>query len=101
MLYGLAWTGGLLGFVGQATDTPLLGSVSRASAFVLPSDALWKGASYFLQPAALLEVQRVARVASNPFSGTEPPTAAFVAWAALYAVVAAALAAWAFSRRDL
>lgn len=99
MLYGLAWIGGLLGVVGVATDTPALATLGRVTSVVMPSDALWKGASYHLQPPQMLAVQ--SRGGGNPFAGVEPAGAWLVAWAVAYAAVAVVLAALALRRRDL
>jgi Cu-processing system permease protein len=100
LLYGFAWVGGLLESIGKATDTPILETISRISQFLIPSDALWKGASYHLQSASLLESQRHF-AGSNPFIGLEPVSGGLLLWAALYVVTALALAVWAFDQRDL
>jgi Cu-processing system permease protein len=100
LLYGFAWVGGLLESIGKATDTPILETISRISQVLIPSDALWKGASYHLQSEGLLESQRNFS-GSNPFIGLEPISVALLIWAAVYIVLALAVAIWAFDRRDL
>ena len=100
LLYGFAWVGGLLESIGRATDTPILETISRISQVLIPSDALWKGASYHLQSASLLESQRNFG-SSNPFIGLEPVPLGLMLWAAMYIVITLALAIWAFDRRDL
>ena len=100
LLYGFAWVGGLLESIGRATDTPILETISRISQVLIPSDALWKGASYHLQSASLLESQRNFG-GSNPFIGLEPVPLGLMLWAAMYIVITLALAIWAFDRRDL
>jgi Cu-processing system permease protein len=100
LLYGFAWVGGLLESIGRATDTPILETISRISQVLIPSDALWKGASYHLQSASLLESQR-GFGGGNPFIGLEPIPLGLMLWAAMYIVITLALAIWAFDRRDL
>lgn len=100
LLYGFAWVGGLLESIGRATDTPILETISRISQVLIPSDALWKGASYHLQSASLLESQR-SFGGGNPFIGLEPVPLGLMLWAAMYIVLTLALAIWAFDRRDL
>ena len=100
LLYGFAWVGGLLESIGRATDTPILETISRVSQILIPSDALWKGASYHLQPEALLESQRRFG-GSNPFIGLEPVSLGLLLWAAVYVVITLGLAIWVFDRRDL
>ena len=100
LLYGFAWVGGLLESIGRATDTPILETISQVSQVLIPSDALWKGASYHLQSASLLESQRNFG-GGNPFIGLEPVPLGLMLWAAMYIVITLALAIWAFDRRDL
>jgi Cu-processing system permease protein len=100
LLYGFAWVGGLLESIGKATDTPILETISRVSQVLIPSDALWKGASYHLQSSGLLETQRNFG-GSNPFIGLEPISLALLLWAVVYVVLTLSLAIWAFNRRDL
>jgi Cu-processing system permease protein len=100
LLYGFAWVGGLLQSIGKATDTPILETISQISQILIPSDALWKGASYHLQSKSLLESQRNFG-GGNPFIGLEPVSLGLLLWAAVYIVIALALAIWAFDRRDL
>jgi Cu-processing system permease protein len=100
LLYGFAWVGGLLDSIGKATDTPILETISRISQVLIPSDALWKGASYHLQSEALLASQGNFG-GSNPFIGLEPISLALLVWAGVYIVIALAVAVWAFDRRDL
>jgi Cu-processing system permease protein len=100
LLYGLAWVGGLLESVGRATDTPVLVTISRVAQVLVPSDALWKGASFHLQSVALLDSQRNFG-GSNPFIGLEPSSPALLVWAACYVLLALGLAVWVFDRRDL
>ena len=101
LLYGMAWSGGLLQAVGDLTRTHLLTTLGQASVFLLPSDALWRGASYFLQPTWLLEVERQAPVRVNPFAGLEAPATWLVVYSAGFLVLTLCAAVFAFSRRDL
>jgi Cu-processing system permease protein len=96
----LAWVGGLLQSIGRATDTPFLEPISRISQVLIPSDALWKGASYHLQSVRLLESQR-SFGGGNPFVGLEPVSSALLVWAGAYVLITLGLAIWAFDRRDL
>ncbi|HEX2864538.1 MAG TPA: ABC transporter permease [Deinococcales bacterium] len=101
LLYGMAWAGGLLQAIGELTRTHLLSNLGQASVFLLPSDALWRGASYYLQPEWLLEVERQAPVRINPFAGMDPPAAWLIVYAAAFLLAALLGAVAAFNRRDL
>lgn len=105
LLYGLGFAGGILSSIGGSTDTPLLVRLGTWSTYVMPADALWKGASYYLQPQQLLDFQRYADNAGagggNPFLGTQPPSTTLLIWAGVYVVLALILALFIFRRRDL
>ncbi|WP_027480583.1 ABC transporter permease [Deinococcus pimensis] len=104
LLYGLGFAGGILSSVGAATDTPLLVRLGSVASYVMPSDSLWKGASYFLQPRTLIDLQRLREDADgggNPFVGTTPPDPTFLVWTGAYVLVTLALALLIFRRRDL
>lgn len=101
LLYGLSWVGGLLETIGRGTDTPLLVTMGDVSKVLAPSDALWKGASYFLLPESLLDFSQVARGGGNPFVGSAPVAPETLFWSAGYILLALAIAAIVFDKRDL
>src|SRR5262249_55768189 len=49
--YGLAWMAGVLGKIGLAIGASTLIGVSDASRYLLPTDALWQGVVYGLEPS--------------------------------------------------
>jgi ABC-type transport system involved in multi-copper enzyme maturation permease subunit len=103
-LFGLAWLGGILGFV--ATIPPgneLLANLGTAAGLLLPADAVWRGASFHVLPPGFLAVTSLAggEVDGPPFVSTAPMAPAMLAWALAYPAACLALAAAAFRRRDL
>ncbi len=102
-LFGLAWLGGIIEFVGGALRNDAMRDLGIAVSLLVPSDALWRGASYYVQSPLLLAANSAAAANAGglPFISTVPPTAAMVAWSAVYPLIALALAIAAFARRDL
>jgi Cu-processing system permease protein len=102
-LFGLAWLGGILGFV--ATIPPgneLLANLGTAAGLLLPADAVWRGASFHALPPSLLVASSMAEGPDEvPFLSTVPMAPAMLAWALAYPVACLALAVAAFRRRDL
>ena len=98
-LYGAAWIAGIMEIVGSLLDNVTLERIGVAVSLIIPSDALWRGASYYLQSPAFV----VATSSDNalPFAGRTAPSAPFIAWAIAYAVVWWLLADRWFRRRDL
>jgi ABC-type transport system involved in multi-copper enzyme maturation permease subunit len=100
--YGLAWMAGVLGKIGLAIGTTSLITVSDAVRYILPTDALWQGVVYGLEPSFVINQlgnEVVAR--SSPFFASSPPSGAIVAWSAIWAVLVLALAVNQLRRREL
>lgn len=102
-LFGLAWLGGIIELIGTAVNNVAMSNIGTGVALAFPSDALWRGASYFAQsPAFLAQTSAVGQVSGGiPFASTSAPTTAIVAWAAAYLLVVLTLARAAFAHRDL
>lgn len=102
--FGLGWMAGVLAGVAGALGVTALGSVAEASRWIFPSDGLWRGVIYGLEPplVVLIAAGRVGAVAeANPFYATTPPPLAFVVWSSVWIVLVLGAAAWWFERRDL
>src|ERR1700737_2578062 len=83
-LLGLAWLAGIIEFVGRllqnapdVTGGDAMVNIGTAVSLLLPSDALWRGASYYLESPALLAAMGVAR-GGIPFFSSTPPAAALI-----------------------
>jgi Cu-processing system permease protein len=106
-LLGLAWLAGIIEFVGRllATGTDATGpnamlNIGTAVSLLVPSDALWRGASYYLESPAMLAAIGVAR-GGIPFFASFPPAPALIWWSIGYVVVVLGGAVLAFRARDL
>ena len=102
--YGLGWMAGVMAGVGTALGVDLLARVAEASRWLLPSDGLWRGVIYGLEPPLVLLIAAVEApdlANANPFYAPEPPPILFVIWSVLWIGLVLALAAWRFERRDL
>jgi ABC-type transport system involved in multi-copper enzyme maturation permease subunit len=100
--YGLAWMAGVLGKIGLAIGTTSLVTVSDAVRYLLPTDALWQGVVFGLEPSFIINAvgdEVVAR--SSPFFAAAPPSVAIVAWSAIWMVLVLALAISQLRRREL
>jgi ABC-type transport system involved in multi-copper enzyme maturation permease subunit len=91
ILFGIAWMGGIVGGVGTATK------------LILPTDGLWRGGVWSLEPSIVIAAQSGLgpAVAANPFFAAEPPPAPYVAWAIAWIAVMLALAIWSFRSREI
>lgn len=100
MLYGVGWVGGLVEAVGAILGSRAMQDLGILSSLLVPSDVLWKGASYYLQPKLMLLAQATAQ-SSNPFASTTPPSVAMIVYAVVYVIAVTAGAGLIFSQKDL
>ena len=103
-LFGLAWLGGIIGFVASIPPgNELMANLGTAVSLLLPADAVWRGASFHVLPPSLLVASSFANGEDIqlPFASTAPIAPAMLAWAAAYPVACLAVAVAAFRRRDL
>jgi ABC-type transport system involved in multi-copper enzyme maturation permease subunit len=104
LLFGLAWIGGIMESIGLALGNQLLADAATVVALVFPSDALWRGALYALQPAVFTAGAATANGSGagvNPFAVTSPPPAAMLWWTVGWVVAVLIAGIAAFRTRDL
>jgi ABC-2 type transport system permease protein len=106
-LLGLAWLAGVIEFVGHllanapdSTGGDALLNIGTAVSLLLPSDALWRGASYYLESPSMLAALGATR-GGIPFFSTLPPAPALIWWSLGYVLVVLGAAVLAFRARDL
>jgi ABC-2 type transport system permease protein len=104
VLFGLGWMAGVFAGIGRFFDAGPLVAAAEASRWILPSDGLWRGTIYSLEPP--LVIAGVIRGAgpeadANPFFASAPPPATFLAWSVAWIAVVLALAVISLRRRDL
>jgi Cu-processing system permease protein len=96
MLYGMAVTGGLVEQIGNALDNDTMVTIGVATSILVPSDAMWKLASYVVQPRVAVNM-----LGPNPFGTAAPPSDFAVRYAMIYCVVLVVTSMFVFSRRDI
>ncbi len=99
-LFGLAWLAGIIEFIGGALSNEAMLNIGTAVSLLIPSDAIWRGASYYIQSPLFL-----AGLSSSdpgiPFAGASPLATVLVVWALVYPLLMLSGAALTFSRREL
>jgi ABC-type transport system involved in multi-copper enzyme maturation permease subunit len=104
VVYGLGWMAGVFAGIGRVFDAGLLVAVAEASRWLLPSDGLWRGTIYSLEPPAvvLVALGRGGPAAeANPFFAASLPPLPFLVWSVAWIVIVLALAVFSLDRRDL
>ena len=104
--FGLAWMAGAIERVGIAiaaenpgVDLSIVGQIGRA---LLPTDGLWRGVIYGLEPPIVIAMAQGNPLAeANPFYASSPPEPSFLVWSVIWVVLVMSLAAWSLRRREL
>jgi ABC-type transport system involved in multi-copper enzyme maturation permease subunit len=102
--FGLGWMAGVLAGVATALGVSALGSVAEVSRWLLPTDGLWRGVIYGLEPPAIILIAAGRApdfIRANPFYADTPPSPAFIAWSVVWVALVLGGATWWFERRDL
>lgn len=102
--FGLAWMAGVLAGVGAALGVEALASVAEASRWLLPTDGLWRGVIYGLEPPLVVLIaagRAPGLIEANPFYAATPPPLGFVIWSVVWMALVLGAATWRFERRDL
>ncbi len=94
-LHGIAFIGGWLEQIGTVTQSDRLVNLGILSSVVMPSEAIWRRASYVMQSS-------VARTLDlSPFATRSAPSTTMMLYATAYLFVALSLALYRFNQRDL
>jgi ABC-type transport system involved in multi-copper enzyme maturation permease subunit len=104
--FGLSWMSGAIERIGIAiaannpgVNLEIVGQVGRA---FLPTDGLWRGVIYGLEPGIVIAAARTQPLAeASPFFAATPPTVGFLAWAVVWVVIVMTIAAISLRRREL
>jgi len=99
--YGIAWMAGVLGDIGSALGATGVAALGDLSRILLPTDGLWRGVVYGLEPAAVIQSAGQGIGRANPFFAADPPSPAFVAWSVVWVALVLAAAIGLLRRREL
>jgi Cu-processing system permease protein len=94
-LYGLAFIGGWLEQIGAATHSERLILVGTVSSLIMPSEAIWRRASFEMQSAIARSLD------FSPFASRSAPSMTMMGYAAAYLLISLAVAIYHFEQRDL
>jgi ABC-type transport system involved in multi-copper enzyme maturation permease subunit len=101
VFYGAAWIDGIAHLIAGALGNAGVAQGTLAASLLFPSDGLWRGALYGLEPAAMRAAGLNGAGGAGPFAVIGPPTPAFLAWCTLWLALVAFAAVRAFRVRDV
>jgi ABC-type transport system involved in multi-copper enzyme maturation permease subunit len=103
VMWLMGWIGGVVGDIGTALQNQAVQNVGVISRLVLPTDGLWRGAIYAMEPDSFLATMRAAGIAAraNPFLAVDPPPFQFLTWCVVWFAVVLGLSIWSFRTREI
>ena len=94
-MHGLAFIGGWLEQIGTVTQSDRLVTLGILSSIVMPSESVWRRASYVMQSSTARALD------FSPFATRSAPSGVMMVYAVLYLLVALFAALYHFRNRDL
>ena len=106
VLFGMCWVAGVLGGLGLYLKADLMEQIAVVSRVLLPTDGIWRGAIYALEPPIVIAVatdsgRTSEQLAANPFFASTGLSPAYLAWVAAWFAIVLGLAVLSFRRREL
>jgi ABC-type transport system involved in multi-copper enzyme maturation permease subunit len=99
----MAWIAGIVGGIGSAFQNQAIEDVGIVSRLLLPTDALWRGAVYSMEPSTLLAAARAAGPAAsaNPFYARDGQPLSMLLWVGFWFLAVVGLSIWSFRTREV
>lgn len=102
-LFGAAWLAGVVGALGTTFKIGALKTVGSVARFILPTDGLWHGAIYYLEPSTFISAHLAREVGAggNPFFAYSAPSWVYLLYTAAWFLAVLGLGIVSFARREL
>jgi len=99
----MGWIAGVVGDIGTGLQNQALENVGLISHILLPTDGLWRGAIYAMEPDSYLTILRNSGTfgRANPFAAADPPPLQFLGWVVVWFAIILAASIWSFRRREI
>ena len=103
VLFFVGWIGGIALAIGQTFSNDTIINIGVGSRLLIPTDGLWHGAIFYLEPSDFLAAAQAAgrARAGNPFFADAALPLPYLLWIAAWILIVLVLANWSFARRDL
>jgi len=99
----IGWIAGVVGNIGTGLQNEALEQVGVISHLVLPSDGLWRGAIFAMEPDSFIAALKALGTAgrASPFAATDPPPVSFLLWVVVWFAIVLGLSVLSFRRREI
>lgn len=99
----VGWIAGVVGNIGTGLQNDALEQVGTISHLVLPSDGLWRGAIFAMEPDSFIAALKALGTAgrASPFAATDPPPLQYLLWVVVWFALVLGLSILSFRRREI
>jgi ABC-type transport system involved in multi-copper enzyme maturation permease subunit len=98
-IFGAGWLAGVVGSLGSQFNINALRVIGHIGRYVLPTDGLWRGAIYYLEPPSVLAGRLVTQ--DNPFTALHAPSWPYLLWVLCWFAVVFAVGIVSFQWREM
>lgn len=99
-VFGAGWLGGVVGTLGTTFHISALRTVGALGRVLIPTDGVWHGAIYYLEPSALRSGQLV-EAGNGPFYALAAPSWPYLLWVVCWFLIVMTASVVSFERREL
>jgi ABC-type transport system involved in multi-copper enzyme maturation permease subunit len=99
-VFGAGWLAGVVGTLGIAFGIGTLRTVGQVGRLLIPTDGLWHGAIYYLQPSALTSTG-ITESGAGPFYAQAAPSWPYLLWVACWFLIVLIAGVVSFDRREM
>jgi ABC-type transport system involved in multi-copper enzyme maturation permease subunit len=100
-MFGAAWLAGVVGSLGTTFNIGALRTVGQVGRLLLPTDGLWHGAIYYLEPSTFIAARTGDARSGNPFLALSPPSWPYLLWVGGWFLAVLIIGIVSFERREL
>jgi len=99
-VFGAGWLAGVVGTLGTTFHISALRTLGAVGRLLIPTDGLWHGAIYYLEPSALTSGQLV-EAGNGPFYALTAPSWPYLLWVVCWFLIVMTASVISFERREL
>jgi ABC-type transport system involved in multi-copper enzyme maturation permease subunit len=99
-VFGAGWLAGVVGTLGTTFHISALRTVGAVGRVLIPTDGLWHGAIYYLEPSSLTSGQLV-EAGNGPFYALAAPSWPYLLWVVCWFLIVITASVISFGRREL
>lgn len=100
-VFGAGWLAGVVGSLGSVFNISALRTIGSVGRFLIPTDGLWHGAIYYLEPSSLIDQHLFEGRGGDPFFAFAPPSWSYLLWVVCWFLVILAAGMVSLNRREL